>query len=106
MRWLNPTAYQLEQKLAALEGAEACVAFGSGMAAITALFLYHLSSGDRLVISDVAYAGAVELAQDLLPRMGVDVARVNMLTFPKSNRRLHLEQVSYSSKPLAILSSG
>jgi methionine-gamma-lyase len=77
-RWANPTVDQLETKLADLEGAEACIAFGSGMAAVTALFLYHLSSGDHLVISDVSYAGTAELTLDLLPKMGVEVTRVNM----------------------------
>jgi cystathionine beta-lyase/cystathionine gamma-synthase len=76
-RWSNPTVTQLEKKLAVLEEAESCIAFGSGMAAITALFLHQLDSGDELVISDVAYAGAVELARDLLPRLGVEVIGVN-----------------------------
>ncbi len=44
-RWGNPTVAQLEDKLAVLEGAEDCVAFASGMAAITALFLHCLKSG-------------------------------------------------------------
>jgi methionine-gamma-lyase len=77
-RWSNPTVDQLEKKLAVLEEAESCAAFGSGMAAITALFLHQLNGGDELVISDVAYPGAVELAGDLLPRLGVEVTRVNM----------------------------
>ena len=77
-RWGNPTVDQLERKLAALEGTEAGIAFGSGMAAITALFFHHLESGDRMVMSDVSYAGASELAEDLLRGMGVDVVRANM----------------------------
>ncbi len=77
-RWSNPTVDQLEEKLAALEGAEACVAFASGMAAISALFLHFLSSGDRLVMSDVAYAGASELTNDILPKLGIDIVKVDM----------------------------
>ncbi len=77
-RWGNPTVRQLEQKLIELEGAEACVALGSGMAAVTALFLYHLSSGDHLVISDVSYAATAELTNDILPRMGIRITKVNM----------------------------
>lgn len=76
-RWRNPTIKQLEEKLCSLEGADSCVAFASGMAAISSLFLYHLSSGDHLVISDVAYAAAAEISHDLLPRLGVDVTRVD-----------------------------
>jgi len=45
-RWGNPTVAQLERKLAALEGAEGCVAFASGMAAISALFFHALGAGD------------------------------------------------------------
>ena len=76
-RWGNPTIDQLERKLADLECAEGCVAFGSGMAAISALFLHHLGSGDHLVMSDIAYAGASELCNDLLPRLGIAATRVN-----------------------------
>lgn len=77
-RWSNPTVDQLERKLALLEGAEAGVAFASGMAAITALFLHLLKPGDHLVISDVAYAAASELTNDMFPEMGVRVSKVNM----------------------------
>ncbi|MEE9418296.1 MAG: PLP-dependent aspartate aminotransferase family protein [Desulfatiglandaceae bacterium] len=77
-RWGNPTVRQLEQKLIELEDAEACVAFGSGMAAVTALFFYHLSSEDHLVISDISYAATAELTNDILPRMGIRITKVNM----------------------------
>ncbi|MCX6044529.1 MAG: PLP-dependent aspartate aminotransferase family protein [Chloroflexi bacterium] len=77
-RWGNPTVHQLEQKLCALEGAEAAVAFGSGMAAISALFFHLLRSGDHLVISDVTYAAAAEMANDLLPGLGIQITKVDM----------------------------
>jgi len=77
-RWGNPTVDQLEKKLAALEGAEACIAFASGMAAISALFLHTLSAGDHLVMSDVAYAAAAEMTNELLPRLGIEVSKVNL----------------------------
>ena len=76
-RWGNPTIAQLEQKLAALEGAEACVAFGSGVAAIAALFLHTLKTGDHMVMTDVAYAAASEFANQKLPDLGVEVTRVD-----------------------------
>ena len=76
-RWGNPTVDQLERKLASLEEAEACVAFASGMAAITALFLHTLKSGDHLVVSDVTYAAAAEFTKDFLPRFGVEVSRAD-----------------------------
>ena len=77
-RWGNPTVSQLERKLAALEGAEGCIAFASGMAAISALFLHTLSAGDHLVMSDVAYAAAAEMTNELLPRLGIEVTKANL----------------------------
>ncbi len=77
-RWSNPTVDQLEKKLAAIEDAEACIAFGSGMAAVTALLFHHLSPKDHLVISDVTYAATAEITKDLFPRMGIKVTKVNM----------------------------
>jgi methionine-gamma-lyase len=76
-RWGNPTVSQLEQKLAVLEGAEDCVAFASGMAAICALFLHCLKSGDHVIMSDVTYAAASELANDRWPHLGIEVTRVD-----------------------------
>lgn len=77
-RWGNPTIQQLAKKLAALEEAERCVLFGSGMAAISSLLIHVLKSGDHLVMSDVAYAGASELANEILPTMGIQISRVDM----------------------------
>jgi len=76
-RWANPTVRQLEQKVAALEGAEAASAFASGMAAASAILFAELSQGDHLVLSDVAYAGIAELTRDTLPRMGIAVSKVD-----------------------------
>jgi methionine-gamma-lyase len=76
-RWSNPTLRALEQRLAALEGAEAGVAVASGMAAISALVLTLLSEGDHLIASEVCYAGSVELFGEHLPRLGIDVSLVD-----------------------------
>ena len=77
-RWGNPTIRVLEEKLAALEGTEDCVAFGSGMAASAAVMFESLNSGDHLVISDVNYAGTAELARGTLPKYGIGVSTVDM----------------------------
>ncbi len=77
-RWGNPTVHQLERKLCALEGAEAAVAFGSGMAAISALFFQLLRSGDHMVISNVTYAATAEMTNDLLPGLGIQITKVDM----------------------------
>jgi methionine-gamma-lyase len=99
-RWSNPTVRQLELKLAELEGAEACVAFGSGMAAVTALFFYHLSSGDHLVISDISYAATAELTNDILPRMGIKVSKVDMSDLEDVERAVnHQTKLLYIETP-------
>ncbi len=76
-RWDNPTTQQLEQKLAVLEQAEACIAFASGMAASAAVMLAHLSQGDHLVISNTNYPGTAEFARDTLTRLGIEVTPVD-----------------------------
>jgi cystathionine beta-lyase/cystathionine gamma-synthase len=76
-RWDNPTTQQLEQKLAILEQAEACIAFASGMAASAAVLLSHLSQGDHLVISNTNYPGTAEFARDTLTRLGIEVTPVD-----------------------------
>ncbi|WP_046117305.1 trans-sulfuration enzyme family protein [Ensifer aridi] len=77
-RWTNPTVRQLEQRLAALEGADDAVATATGVAAIGATFLTFLKKGDHLILSDVCYAGANELARRILPDYGIEVTPVNM----------------------------
>jgi len=76
-RWSNPTTQQLEEKLAALEQAESCVAFASGMAATASVLLTHLSKGDHLVISNTNYPGTAEFARDTLMRFGIEVTPVD-----------------------------
>ena len=76
-RWANPTTQQLEQKLAVLEQADACVAFASGMAATASVLLSHLSNGDHLIISNTNYPGTAEFARDTLTRFGVSVTPVD-----------------------------
>lgn len=76
-RWSNPTVAQLEAKLCALEGAEACLCFGSGMAAAAGVLFSLLSSGDHVIMSDTNYAGVAELGRDTLPRMEIDASFVD-----------------------------
>ena len=77
-RWANPSVRSLEDKIAALEGTEACLCLASGMAAVSAIFLTVLSAGDHVIVSDVSYAGVAELARDTLPRLGIAVSLVDM----------------------------
>jgi cystathionine gamma-synthase len=66
---LNPTIRSLEEKLAALEGAEAALAFCSGMAAESALFFSHGRKG--IVCLGDAYGGTLELLAAQLPQLGI-----------------------------------
>ncbi|MDP4032836.1 MAG: aminotransferase class I/II-fold pyridoxal phosphate-dependent enzyme, partial [Pseudorhodobacter sp.] len=77
-RWLNPTVRALETRMAALEAAEDALAFATGVAAIAGVFLTLLKAGDHLIISDVTYAGAAELARVILPGLGIEVTPVNL----------------------------
>ena len=76
-RWNNPTLRSLEVRLAALEEAEECAVFASGVGAISALVLTLLSAGDHLVSSEICYAGALELFGVHLPRFGIEVTLVD-----------------------------
>ena len=64
-RGQNPTVEVLEKKLAALERGEACKAFGSGMAAISAVIMGLLSTGDHILFVNNTYGPALQLAKQL-----------------------------------------
>lgn len=74
----SPTVRQLEVKLAALEGAEAALAFASGVAAAHALICGRLSKGDHIIVPDANYVGIAELTRDTLPRFGIDASFVDV----------------------------
>lgn len=76
-RVASPTVRQLEQKLAALEGAESALAYASGVAASHALIAGRLSKGDHLVMPDSNYVGVAELTRDTLPRFGIETSFVD-----------------------------
>lgn len=70
-RFSNPTVTMFEERLAALEGAEDCVATASGMAAIMALCLAHLKMGDHIVASSGLFGATVQLFNNILSRTGI-----------------------------------
>lgn len=77
-RWTNPTVRQLEKRVAALEETDDSVATATGIASIAATYFALLNSGDHIIISDISYPGANELARRLLPRFGVEATPVNL----------------------------
>lgn len=76
-RVANPTRHALEVQLAALEEAEHCVAFGSGLGAETAI-AGLLSAGDHVVVSDDTYGGTYRLFTRVLERFGITFTFVDM----------------------------
>jgi cystathionine gamma-synthase/O-succinylhomoserine sulfhydrylase len=70
-RLQNPTVQMLEERIALLEGAEACRAQASGMAAMTTALLCQLSAGDHIVAAKAAFGSCRWLVDNLLPRFGV-----------------------------------
>jgi O-succinylhomoserine sulfhydrylase len=77
-RFSNPTTRAFEQRLAALEGGEACVATASGMAAITSICLALLKSGDHIVSSQSIFGTTTTLFEKYLPRYGIETSFVAM----------------------------
>lgn len=73
----SPTEFQLEEKIAALEGGEACKTFASGMAAITATFVALLESGDHVICGDVVYGGTYGLLRKIFSKYNVGVSFVD-----------------------------
>lgn len=82
----NPTVTMFEKKMAALEGAEHAIAFGSGIAAVSAAVLSQLKAGDHVVCVEKPYGWTNVLMKHFLPRFGVEVTMVNG-TDPKNYRK-------------------
>ena len=76
-RFTNPSVKMFEERLAALEGAEKCVATSSGMSAILACFMSLCSTGDHVVISKSIFGTSVQLLNNILRRWGLNVTYVN-----------------------------
>jgi O-succinylhomoserine sulfhydrylase len=77
-RFTNPTVTVFQNKLAALEGAEQCVATSSGMSAILACVMGLCSAGDHVVASRSIFGTSVQLFSNILKRWGLDVTFVSL----------------------------
>jgi cystathionine beta-lyase/cystathionine gamma-synthase len=76
-RGLNPTVDMLRSKLAALDGAEDCLVFNSGAAAIFAPVLANMKAGDNIVSVKNPYTWAKKMFDDILPRFGVTTTYID-----------------------------
>ena len=87
-RYTNPTVRMLEQRLAALEQADAAVATASGMAAILSVCMAFLQAGDRVVCSRDVFGSTIGLFQNYMSKFGVDVCFVPLTDFDAWEREV------------------
>src|SRR5258705_207013 len=76
-RFTNPTVTAFQERLAALEGAQACVATASGMSAILATAMATLKAGDHVVCSSGAFGATVQLFSTVLSKFGIETTYVD-----------------------------
>lgn len=103
-RFTNPTTRAFEERLAAMEGGQSCVATASGMAAITSLCMAILQMGDHIVSSRSIFGTTTTLFEKYLPRFGIEtsfVAQTDLRDWEKSIRaNTRLLFVETPSNPL------
>lgn len=77
-RYFNtPNQAYLAKKIAALEHTEAALIFGSGMAAISTMFLAFLKQGDHIVVQNTLYGGTVNFIKEEFPKYGIEYTFTN-----------------------------
>ncbi len=76
-RYTNPTVAMLQERLAALEGAESCVATASGMSAILTTAMTHLRGGDHVVCSNAVFGATIQLFNNVLARFSIETTYVS-----------------------------
>ncbi|MFZ5522845.1 MAG: O-succinylhomoserine sulfhydrylase [Pseudomonadota bacterium] len=76
-RFTNPTVTMFEERLAAMEGAEQCIATASGMSAILATCMGVLKAGDHIVASRSLFGATVNLFNNIIKKFGVETTYVS-----------------------------
>ena len=76
-RYANPTVAMFERRMALLEGAEACFATATGMAAVFTALMCQLRCGDHVVASRVLFGSCHYIISELLPRYGIETTFVD-----------------------------
>ncbi|MBM1687795.1 O-succinylhomoserine sulfhydrylase [Sulfitobacter geojensis] len=76
-RYGNPTVAMFEERIAALEGAEDAFATASGMAAVNGALMSILKAGDHVVSARALFGSCLYIAEEILPRFGVEVTLVD-----------------------------
>jgi O-succinylhomoserine sulfhydrylase len=75
-RFTNPTVSMMQERLAALEGGEACVATSSGMSAILSLVMATMKAGDHIVASAGLFGATQQLFGNIMSRFGIETTLV------------------------------
>ncbi len=111
-RYGNPTLAVAEQKIAALEGAEAAVVTASGSAAISSALLAVLRAGDEVIATRQLYGGSYRLMRDVFPRFGIvvrhvesDLAGIERLVNPRT-KAVYVETPTNPTLRLVDLAKG
>lgn len=78
-RFTNPTVAMFQDRLAAMEGAQACVATSSGMAAIFATAMSLLQTGDHIVCSRAVFGATTQLFTSILGKFGIQTTYVDLV---------------------------
>jgi cystathionine gamma-synthase len=76
-RWDNPSVVEVEKELAALEGYDRALGFGSGMAAVTTAIMANVKAASRIVATRELYGGTFEFFNEVLPKLKVEVVFVD-----------------------------
>jgi O-succinylhomoserine sulfhydrylase len=77
-RFTNPTVSMFQDRLAALEGGEACIATSSGMSAILTMSMAHLQAGDHVICSRSVFGATIQLFTNILGRFGITTSYVDL----------------------------
>ena len=76
-RFTNPSVTMFQERLAALEGAQACIATASGMAAIFALALTVLKAGDHIICSRAVFGSTIQMFSNILSKFEISTTYVD-----------------------------
>ncbi|SNC71788.1 O-succinylhomoserine sulfhydrylase [Polynucleobacter victoriensis] len=77
-RFTNPTVAMFQDRLAAMEGGQACIATSSGMSAIMTVAMSHLQAGDHVVCSRSVFGATIQLFTAILGKFGIETTYVDM----------------------------
>ena len=76
-RYANPTIEMFEQRLALLDGSEACFATSSGMSAVFGAMMCQLKTGDHVVSSSALFGSCRYILKEILPKFGIEVSFID-----------------------------